>query len=166
MYKFCLSVILGLGLGNQAFAQFVEQLDIPFTRYVLDNGLTLLVHEDHKAPIVAVNVWYHVGSKNEEPGKTGFAHLYEHLMYNGSENYNDEFFRPLDAAGASATASNSGCSRRIFGGDSIQGVGNGNSGLVALQRRCAGGPRTGRRECAAHHGADRSRRGGARARSW
>src|SRR5208282_1197214 len=55
--------------------------DIPYTKYVLDNGLTLIVHEDHKAPIVAVNSWYHVGSKNEKPGKTGFAHLFEHLMF-------------------------------------------------------------------------------------
>ena len=58
-------------------------IDIPYTKFVLDNGLTLIVHEDHKAPIVAVNVWYHVGSKNEKPGKTGFAHLFEHLMFNG-----------------------------------------------------------------------------------
>ena len=59
---------------------------IPYQRFVLDNGLTLIVHEDHKAPIVAVNVWYHVGSKNERPGKTGFAHLFEHLMFQGSEH--------------------------------------------------------------------------------
>src|SRR6267378_7149634 len=56
---------------------------IPYQRVVLKNGLTLLVHEDHKAPIVAVNIWYHVGSKNERPGRTGFAHLFEHLMFNG-----------------------------------------------------------------------------------
>lgn len=77
-----------------------QEVDIPYTRYVLDNGLTLIVHEDHKAPIVAVNVWYHVGSKNEKPGKTGFAHLFEHLMFNGSENWNDEYFKPFDAVGA------------------------------------------------------------------
>lgn len=100
MKKLWVSVFLTLFISGSVRAQFAEQIDIPFTRYILDNGLTLLVHEDHKAPIVAVNVWYHVGSKNEQPGKTGFAHLYEHLMYNGSENYNDEFFRPLDAAGA------------------------------------------------------------------
>jgi zinc protease len=75
-------------------------IDIPFTRHVLTNGLTLIVHEDHKAPIVAVNVWYHVGSKNERPGRTGFAHLFEHLMFNGSENYNQDFFGPLQEAGA------------------------------------------------------------------
>ena len=61
--------------------------DIPYTKFVLANGLTVLVHEDHKAPIVAVNIWYHVGSKNEKPGKTGFAHLFEHLMFSGSENF-------------------------------------------------------------------------------
>ena len=59
-------------------------IDIPYTKFVLENGLRVIVHEDHKAPIVAVNVWYHVGSKNENPGRTGFAHLFEHLMFNGS----------------------------------------------------------------------------------
>jgi zinc protease len=75
-------------------------IDIPFQRFVLPNGLTLIVHEDRKAPIVAVNVWYHVGSKNEKPGRTGFAHLFEHLMYNGTENYDKDFFGPLEQAGA------------------------------------------------------------------
>ncbi len=60
----------------------------------------LIVHEDHKAPIVAVNLWYHVGSKNEKAGKTGFAHLFEHLMFNGSENYDDEYFKPFERVGA------------------------------------------------------------------
>src|SRR5260370_38599330 len=63
-------------------------VDIPYTKFVLDNGLTLIVHEDHKAPIVAVNMWYHVGSKNEKLGKTGFAHLFEHLMFGGSDHAN------------------------------------------------------------------------------
>jgi zinc protease len=75
-------------------------IDIPFKKFVLQNGLTLIVHEDHKAPIVAVNVWYHVGSKNERPGRTGFAHLFEHLMFNGSENHKGEFFAPFEQAGA------------------------------------------------------------------
>jgi len=74
--------------------------DIPYKKFVLQNGLTLLVHEDHKAPIAAVNVWYHVGSKNERPGKTGFAHLFEHLMFNGSENYNDDYFKAVEPLGA------------------------------------------------------------------
>ena len=75
-------------------------IDIPFQKFVLPNGLTLIVHEDHKAPIVAVNVWYHVGSKNEKPGRTGFAHLFEHLMFNGTENYDKDFSGPLEQAGA------------------------------------------------------------------
>jgi zinc protease len=73
--------------------------DIPFQKFVLPNGLTLIVHEDHKAPIVAVNVWYHVGSKNERPGKTGFAHLFEHLMFNGSEHFNDDYFQVVERIG-------------------------------------------------------------------
>src|SRR5512147_2761056 len=74
--------------------------EIAYERFVLPNGLTVLVHEDHKAPIVAVNVWYHVGSKNERAGRTGFAHLFEHLMFNGSEHYDKEFQEPLERAGA------------------------------------------------------------------
>ena len=74
--------------------------DIPYETFTLDNGLTLIVHEDHKAPIVAVNVWYHVGSKNEPDGRSGFAHLFEHLMFNGSENFNDDYFQVLERVGA------------------------------------------------------------------
>lgn len=88
---------LGLCAGAKPVADTVE---IPYTRFVLDNGLTLIVHEDHKAPIVAVNVWYHVGSKNEKAGKTGFAHLFEHLMFNGSEHFNDDFFKATEKVGA------------------------------------------------------------------
>ncbi len=77
-----------------------EDLRIEYQKFVLDNGLTLIVHEDHKAPIVAVNVWYHVGSKNERLGKTGFAHLFEHLMFEGSEHYEGEFTIPFDRIGA------------------------------------------------------------------
>ena len=91
------SLILALAASPLA-AQ--SQVDIPYQRFVLPNGLTVLVHEDHKAPIVAVNVWYHVGSKNERPGRTGFAHLFEHLMFNGSEHYDKEFMGPLERAGA------------------------------------------------------------------
>lgn len=77
-----------------------SKLKIPFEKFTLGNGLTLIVHEDHKAPIVAVNVWYHVGSKNERPGKTGFAHLFEHLMFNGSEHFNDDYFKATEKVGA------------------------------------------------------------------
>ena len=84
-------------------ASLPKVIDIPFKKFVLKNGLTLIVHEDHKAPIVAVNVWYHVGSKNEKPGRTGFAHLFEHLMFNGSENFNDDFFKALNKVGATGS---------------------------------------------------------------
>ena len=76
------------------------RIDIPYQKFVLKNGLTVLVHEDHKVPIVAVNIWYHVGSKNEKQGKTGFAHLFEHLMFNGSENFDDDYFQALERVGA------------------------------------------------------------------
>jgi zinc protease len=78
----------------------LDEIDVPYRKFTLPNGLRLLVHEDHKAPIVAVNIWYHVGSKNEKLGKSGFAHLFEHLMFNGSENYNKDYFQALEAIGA------------------------------------------------------------------
>ena len=68
---------------------------INFEQYTLGNGLRVVVHTDRKAPIISVNVWYHVGSKDEPARKTGFAHLFEHLMFNGSENYDDDYFKPL-----------------------------------------------------------------------
>jgi len=80
--------------------ELVERVDIPFQSFTLDNGLTVLVHEDRKAPVVAVSVWYNVGSKDEPKGKTGFAHLFEHLMFNGSENSPGDFFEPLQQIGA------------------------------------------------------------------
>jgi zinc protease len=75
-------------------------MNIPFVRHRLDNGLDVLIHADRNCPIVAVNVWYHVGSKNERPGRTGFAHLFEHLMFEGSEHYDRGYFHPLQEAGA------------------------------------------------------------------
>src|SRR5260370_13697217 len=86
-------------LTARVFAQ-TKEIDIPFQKFVLKNGLSVIVHEDHKAPIVAVNVWYPVGSKNERPGKTGFAHLFEHLMFNGSEDNNDDYFQAMERIGA------------------------------------------------------------------
>ena len=77
--------VLAVGVWMQPRAQG-QDIDIPYQKFVLENGLTVIVHEDHKAPIVAVNLWYHVGSKNEKPGKTGFAHLFEHLMFGGSQH--------------------------------------------------------------------------------
>ncbi len=80
-------------------------MDIPFSKHTLANGLDVLLHEEHGCPIVAVNIWYHVGSKNERPGHTGFAHLFEHLMFEGSEHHDSGFFQPLQAAGASLNGS-------------------------------------------------------------
>ena len=77
-----------------------NDIDIPYEKFVLDNGLTVIVHEDHKAPIVAVNMWYHVGSKNEKPGKTGFAHLFEHLMFGGSQNAPGRYIEAMEKVGA------------------------------------------------------------------
>jgi len=89
-----------LFIGQRKGKNMQLDIDIPYTKFVLDNGLTLIVHEDNKAPIVAVNVWYHVGSKNEKRGKTGFAHLFEHLMFNGSEHFDDDYFQAMERIGA------------------------------------------------------------------
>ena len=99
-------------LANPAFAvspttgasapvlALVRQVAIPHNSFRLANGLTVIVHEDHKAPVVAVSVWYNVGSKDEPAGQTGFAHLFEHLMFNGSENLPGDFFKYLQQIGA------------------------------------------------------------------
>ncbi len=99
MTKFKRVALLAILLGF-SFQVMAQDVDIPYTRYVLDNGFTLIVHEDHKAPIIAANIWYHVGSKNEHPGITGFAHLFEHLMFTGSEHFNDEWLNALAKVGA------------------------------------------------------------------
>ncbi len=78
----------------------VAPVNIPYEKFTLANGLTVITHTDRKAPIVAVSVWYDVGSKHEPTGKTGFAHLFEHLMFNGSENAPGDFFDPLRSIGA------------------------------------------------------------------
>lgn len=100
-----LAGVLALAPARPAAAQQspsidVSELEIPYHEYTLDNGLRLVVHEDDKAPIVAVNVWYHVGSKNEPAGRSGFAHLFEHLMFNGTEHYDGEYFTPFEQVGA------------------------------------------------------------------
>ena len=91
------ALIAGSVLANNRLADSVV---IPYQYYRLDNGLTLLVHRDKKAPIVAVNIWYHTGSKDEKIGRTGFAHLFEHLMFNGSENHPGEWFDTMEKIGA------------------------------------------------------------------
>ena len=82
-------------------------LSVPYTRTTLPNGLDVIVHEDHRMPMAAVNVWYHVGSKNERPGLTGLAHLFEHLMFEGSAHQPGGYFGPLQEAGASLNGSTS-----------------------------------------------------------
>lgn len=73
--------------------------EIAYERFTLPNGLTVIVHEDHKAPVIAVNVWYHIGSADEPAGKTGLAHLFEHLMFSGSENHKASYFEPFEKVG-------------------------------------------------------------------
>jgi zinc protease len=80
-------------------------MNIPFHKHTLANGLDVLLHQDSACPIVAVNVWYHVGSKNEQPGRTGFAHLFEHLMFEGSQHHDAGYFAPLQGAGGSLNGS-------------------------------------------------------------
>jgi zinc protease len=100
-----LAVALSAALGTLAPAPVmakpaqVAKVDIPFEEFTLPNGLRVVVHTDRKAPIVAVNVWYHVGSKDEPAGRTGFAHLFEHLMFQGSENHAGEYFEPFKQVG-------------------------------------------------------------------
>jgi zinc protease len=110
MKKFALLAILGIAASALAAPASKPaapktsfdraQFEIPHQKFVLDNGLTLLVHEDHSVPIVAVNLWYHVGSRNEQRGKTGFAHLFEHFFFNGSENFPHGFREAMDDLGA------------------------------------------------------------------
>ncbi|GAB3043496.1 M16 family metallopeptidase [Stenotrophomonas tumulicola] len=101
-----LAVALTAALGGLAPAPLlakpaaVAKVDIPFEQFTLPNGLRVVVHTDRKAPIVAVNVWYHVGSKDEPAGRTGFAHLFEHLMFQSSENHDGEYFEPFKQVGA------------------------------------------------------------------
>ncbi|HXH01628.1 MAG TPA: pitrilysin family protein, partial [Xanthomonadaceae bacterium] len=99
-----LAVAIALACGAPAFvppahAGAKADIVIPYQEFTLPNGLRVLVHTDRKAPVVAVNLWYHVGSKNEAPGRTGFAHLFEHLMFQGSENRRGEFFEPFELVG-------------------------------------------------------------------
>src|SRR6187399_2916276 len=83
-------------------------LEVPYRQFQLANGLNVILHRDTSVPIVAVNVWYHVGSANERPGRTGFAHLFEHLMFEGSKNVKEgEFDNLLEAAGGNNNGSTS-----------------------------------------------------------
>src|SRR5436190_870943 len=82
-------------------------IKIEFEKYTLRNGLDVILPEDHSIPMAAVNIWYHVGSQNEETDRTGFAHLFEHLMFKGSKHHNREYFMPLQEVGANVNGSTS-----------------------------------------------------------
>ena len=99
MFRFLAPLLLA-ALVLSCPAGRADAIAIPYQKFVLANGLTLIVHEDHKAPLAALNLWYHVGSKDERPGQTGFAHLFEHLMFNGSAHFHGEYFSPFETAGA------------------------------------------------------------------
>jgi predicted Zn-dependent peptidase len=95
-------------------SELVKSVAIPYQRFTLPNGLRVIVHTDRKAPIVAVSVWYDVGSKHEPKGKTGFAHLFEHLMFQGSENAPGDFFKPLREVGATDFNGTTSFDRTIY----------------------------------------------------
>src|SRR5436305_2813874 len=103
MHPFLLAAAM---LLQQPAAPAAAAIDVPYTQFTLPNGLQVILHEDHTVPLVTVNVWYHVGSAREKPGRTGFAHLFEHLMFMGSGHakYGD-FDRWLEAAGGTNNAS-------------------------------------------------------------
>ena len=107
-------VLFALVFALPAAAQDLAGVDIPYERHVLDNGLTVVVHEDRKAPIVAVSIWYHVGSKNEPQGKTGFAHLFEHLMFMGTERVPGNQFDVLMETGGGANNASTSTDRTNY----------------------------------------------------
>jgi len=103
MYKFIFYVLFFISHQIYSFAKTTSsEIEIKFHKFNLKNGLTLIMHQDKKAPIIAVSVWYHVGSKDEKKNKTGFAHLFEHLMFSGSKNSNKHHFKIMDKIGATS----------------------------------------------------------------
>ena len=100
------ALLVALATASPVFAQAPARLDVPYTQFTLPNGLHVILHEDHSVPIVTVNVWYHVGSSRERPGRTGFAHLFEHLMFMVSEHVKPgEFDTLLEAVGGTNNGS-------------------------------------------------------------
>ncbi len=99
-FLICAFLVSTAGWSQDNFEFDIDDIKIEYEKFTLDNGLTVIIHEDHKAPIVALNIWYHVGSKNEKAGNTGFAHFFEHLMFNGSENYDTDYFQAIESIGA------------------------------------------------------------------
>ena len=101
-----IALLAGLALGYASRRlpadenDLVDRVNIEYEKFTLDNGLTTIVYSDHSTPTVFVGMWYGVGSKDEPDGKTGFAHLFEHLMFNGSENFDDDYFQAVQPMGA------------------------------------------------------------------
>ena len=87
-------------IDQAPIAATIDTVDLAYQKFQLENGLTVVVHEDHKAPVVNLAVWYHIGSADEPTGKTGFAHLFEHLMFSGSEHHKEGYFKPFEQVGA------------------------------------------------------------------
>src|SRR5438128_4493152 len=103
MHPFLLAAAM---LLQQPAAPAAAAIDVPYTQFTLANGLHVILHEDHTVPLLTVNVWYHVGSSREKPGRTGFAHLFEHLMFMGSGHVKYGVFdRLLESAGGTNNAS-------------------------------------------------------------
>ena len=90
--------VMAIAVG--AAAAGLQVPPVPFEKYALPNGLQVILHEDHATPIVTVNVWYHVGAKNEQPGRTGFAHLFEHMMFQGSKHSTRTISAPCSRSAA------------------------------------------------------------------
>jgi len=101
----CTVALALLAVGASAPARAQEAPAISFEKYELANGLDVILHENHATPVVSVNVWYHVGSGNEEPGRSGFAHFFEHMMFQGSAHHDGEYFEPLQKIGAGINGS-------------------------------------------------------------
>jgi len=101
--------IVAAGTGKATAAQTDPQIEIAYERYTLDNGLEVILHQDPSAPLVAVNIWYHVGSGDEVPGKSGFAHLFEHMMFQGAEHIGEDvhfdILREIGASDVNGTTS-------------------------------------------------------------
>jgi zinc protease len=110
-----ITLALGAALVAAPLALSAQELRVPTATFRLDNGLTVVVHEDHSTPVVAVNVWYHVGSGREVPGRRGFAHLFEHMLFQGSENIgDDEHFKLISEAGGTLNGSTNGDRTNYF----------------------------------------------------
>jgi zinc protease len=98
--RFILTVLTAIAVVFMAAVVPADELpELKIEKYELPNGLDVILHEDHTIPMISVNIWYHVGSKNEKPGRTGFAHLFEHMMFEGSEHHNTDYSEAINKYG-------------------------------------------------------------------